>query len=468
MKITFIRPNLSDTRSPDAWQPLAFAVLAGLTPPDVELDFFDEHLEPIPDDHDTDLVALTVETFTARRAYQIATHFRRRDIKVVMGGYHPSFLPEEALTYADAVVIGDAEGVWGRLVRDAQQGKLQRVYKDSKLPSLEGLKFDHSIFKGKRYNPIPFIRFTPVQYGRGCRFACDFCSIHAFYGSRTRQRPVAELVAEIEALGRKHVIFIDDNLFVNVPKAEELFRALIPLSIRWACLVSVDIAKNARLLELMAKSGCVAAATGFESLDKENLGQMRKGWNLKDDDHITAIQKFHDQGIMIYATFVFGYDQDTVDSFDITAEFAIRSKFALANFLALTPTPGSRLYNRLMSENRLIFDRWWLDPDYRFGQATFRPLRMTTDELPEGCRRARKTFYEYGSILKRALGPVANNHDLSHLGIYLAANLVVKHNVFSNIGRRLGADTPLEPRLENVPLQPTSSKGLRLGTATGG
>ena len=269
-------------------------------------------------------------------------------------------------------------------------------------------------------------------------------------------------------LGRKHVIFIDDNLFVNVPKAEELFRALIPLSIRWACLVSVDIAKNARLLGLMAKSGCVAAATGFESLDKENLGQMRKGWNLKDDDPITAIQKFHDQGIMIYATFVFGYDQDTVDSFDITAEFAIRSKFALANFLALTPTPGSRLYNRLMSGNRLIFDRWWLDPDYRFGQATFRPLRMTTDELPEGCRRARKTFYEYGSILKRALGPVANNHDLSHLGIYLAANLVVKHNVFSNIGRRLGADTPLEPRLENVPLQPTSSKGLRLGAATGG
>ena len=468
MKVTFIRPNLSDTRSPDAWKPLAFAVLAGLTPPDVELDFFDDHLEPIPDDHDTDLVALTVDTYTARRAYQIATQFRQRGIQIVMGGYHPSFLPEEALTYADAVVIGDAEGVWGQLVRDAKQGKLQRVYKDSKLPSLKGLKFDHSIFEGKRYNPIPFVRFTPVQYSRGCRFACDFCSIHAFYGSRTRQRPVAELVAEIEALGRKHVIFIDDNLFVNVPKAEELFRALIPLSIRWACLVSVDIAKNARLLGLMAKSGCVAAATGFESLDKENLGQMRKGWNLKDDDPITAIQKFHDQGIMIYATFVFGYDQDTVDSFDITAEFAIRSKFALANFLALTPTPGSRLYNRLMSGNRLIFDRWWLDPDYRFGQATFRPLRMTTDELPEGCRRARKTFYEYGSILKRALGPVASNHDLSHLGIYLAANLVVKHNIFCNIGRRLGADTPLEPRLENVPLQPTSSKGLRLGAATGG
>ena len=121
MKITFIRPNLSDTRSPDAWRPLAFAVLAGLTPPDVALDFFDEYLEPIPDDHDTDLIALTVGTYTARRAYQIATHFRQRGIPVVMGGYHPSFLPEEALTYADAVVIGDAEGIWGELVRDASR-----------------------------------------------------------------------------------------------------------------------------------------------------------------------------------------------------------------------------------------------------------------------------------------------------------------------------------------------------------
>ena len=468
MKITFIRPNFLDVRSPDAWEPLAFAILAGLTPKDIELEFYDEHLESIPQDHDTDLVALTAKTFTARRAYQIASDFRQRGIPVVMGGYHPSFLPEEALAYADSVVIGDAEEVWAQVVRDAKRGELKQIYKGSKLPQLKRLNYDRNIFKGKRYNPISFIQFSSIQYSRGCRFTCDFCSIHAFYGSQTRHRPVTELVAEIKALDRRFIVFVDDNLFVNASMAEELFRALIPLNIRWACQISLDVANNNQLLNLMAKSGCVAAVIGFESINKANLGQMKKGWNIKHDAHIDAIQKFHDLGIMIYATFVFGYDNDTVDSFDITAEFAISSKFALSNFLALTPTPGSPLYARLLAENRLIYERWWLDPNYRFGQATFYPLRMTPDELPEGCSRARKIFYKSGSIFKRMLGTVANNHDFSHLGIYLATNLVVKSNIFSKIGCRLGAVTPLVPQLDNIPLPLTSSRGLGLRSATVG
>ena len=462
MKITFIYPHLIDTRSSDAMGPLVFAILAGLTPPDVELDFLDECLEPIPDDHDTDLVALTVGTYTARRAYQIATQFRQRGIPVVMGGYHPTFLPEEALVYADAVVIGDAEGVWGQLVRDAQRGKLQRVYRQSKQPSLEGLKFDRSIFKGKRYKPLVL-----VQYSRGCRYACDFCSIHAFYGSHTRQRPVAEVVAEIEALDRKYIAFVDDNLFVDIPKAEELFRALIPLNIHWGGQVSIDIAKSTQLIDLMAKSGCFAVAIGFDSLCEDNLRQMRKGWNLKHSDYDTAIQKFRDCGIMIYGCFVFGYDHDMVDSFDITAEFAIRSKFALANLVPLTPTPASRLYNRLMSENRLIFERWWIDPNYRYGQATFHPLRMTADELTEGCLRARKMFYGRRSVLKRVLDPVANSRNIYHLGLFLLGNLITRHELSYKLLHRLGASTPLEPRLEDVPIRPTSSRGLRLGAVTG-
>jgi radical SAM superfamily enzyme YgiQ (UPF0313 family) len=148
MKITFIRPNFMDVRSPDAWEPLAFAILAGLTPKDIELEFYDEHLESIPHNHDTDLVALTAKTFTARRAYQIASDFRQRGIPVVMGGYHPSFLPEEALAYADSVVIGDAEEVWAQVVRDAKRGELNQIYKGSKLPQLKRLNYDRNIFKG--------------------------------------------------------------------------------------------------------------------------------------------------------------------------------------------------------------------------------------------------------------------------------------------------------------------------------
>jgi radical SAM superfamily enzyme YgiQ (UPF0313 family) len=463
MKITFIRPHFTDRRSADAMEPLAFAVLAGLTPPHVEMDFFDERLEAIPDHHDTDLVALTVETFTARRAYQIATGFRQRGIPVVMGGYHPSFLPEEALVYADAAVIGDAEGVWDRLVQDAQQGKLQRVYRQSKQPSLDGLKFDRSIFQSKRYKPI-----APVQYGRGCRYACDFCSIHALYGSHTRQRPVTEVVAEVEALDRKHIVFVDDNLFVDEPKAEELFRALIPLNIHWACQVSIDIVQHPQLMDLMADSGCFCAMIGFESLNKDNLMQMKKKWNVEHADYDTAVQRFRERGIMIYASFVLGYDHDTVDTFDTTAEFAVQCKFLLANLVPLNPTPASKVYDRLMNDNRLIFERWWLHPDYRYGQATFHPLRMTPDELAEGCLRARRKFHGYESILKRALDLKANSRDLYHLGFYLGANLLARRELSYKLGHRLGANTSLQPALENVPLKPPSSEGLGPNTAIGG
>lgn len=459
MKITFIAPRLMETFSADAMEPLVFAILAGLTPPDVELDFLDERLEPIPDDHETDMVALTVDIFTARRAYQIAAHFRRRGIPIVMGGYHPSLLPQEALVYADAVVIGDAEGTWEQLIRDAQQGRLRRVYRQSKQPSLEGLRFDRGIFQGKRYKPI-----TPVQWGRGCRFGCDFCSIHAFYGFETRQRPVAEVVAEIEALNRKYILFVDDNLFANVPRAEELLRALIPLNIHWGCQISIDVANHTQLLDLMARSGCFAAVIGFESLNENNLRLLNKGWNVKYCDYETAIRRFRDRGIMIYGSFVFGYDHDTVDTFDITAEFAVRSKLALVNLIPFSPMPGTRRYEPLMAENRLIYDRWWLDPHYRFGQAVFHPLRMTADELAEGCVRAREMFYGYGSILERALDLRANSRDPHHVGFYVTANLMARRVSTLKLGRPLGADAPLEPPLENVPLQLTSSEGMRLGT----
>jgi len=452
MKITFIRPHFLDERGSGSWKPLVFALLAGLTPRDVILDYFDERSEPIPYDHDTDLVALTVETYTARRAYQIATHFRQRGIPVVMGGHHPSFLPEEALVFADAVVIGDAEGVWEQLVRDAQQGKLQRTYKQPGLLSLQGLRFDRSVLEFSGPTLIPFFKFASVQYGRGCRHCCDFCSVHSFYGSQARTRPVAEVVAEIEMLDRKFVAFVDDNLFVGPQSAEELFRALIPLNIRWGTQIGIDIARNARLMDLMAESGCSAVIIGFESLRKDSLGEMKKGWNLGHLGYDAAVQEFRDRGIMIFGTFVFGYDHDTTDSFEMAVDFALRSRLTLANFLTLTPTPGTALYDRLKDENRLFVDRWWLDPDYRYGQATFRPLQMQPDQLPEGCENARQQFYRYGNILKRTLDPAANSRDLYHLAFSWGMNWIVKHDLHSNIGCRLGAVSPLEPALERVPV----------------
>ncbi|HEY9766652.1 MAG TPA: radical SAM protein, partial [Chroococcales cyanobacterium] len=371
MKILFVRPNMSAGRSSDAMEPLAFAILAGLTPPEIERKFLDERLENIPLDEKADLLALSVETFTARRAYQIADAYRERGIPVVMGGFHPTFLPEEAQGHADSVVIGDAETVWPKLLEDLRRGELKKSYQSEKASSLDGIIFDRSLFQGKKYVPI-----APVQFGRGCKFACDFCSINAFYGSTLRQRPVKEVIEEIESLKTRNIFFIDDNLFVDEAKTRELLENLIPLKVRWGCQISMDVASNPALLDLMKQSGCLVAQTGFESLNKDNLGAMAKKANLKHFDeggYLSAIEALRKRGIMIYGTFVLGYDYDTPDSFLTTFFFAQKNKFFLANFNPLMTMPGTRLFKRLKEEGRLIHEQWWLDPDYRYGQAMFRP-----------------------------------------------------------------------------------------------
>ncbi|MFZ1754568.1 MAG: radical SAM protein [Caldilineaceae bacterium] len=433
MKITFIRPNMLPVRGRDAMEPLVFAILAGLTPRDVETVLHDDRLEPILFDEPTDLVALTVETYTARRAYQIATEYRKRGVPVVMGGYHPTFLPEEARQFADAVVVGDADALWPQVVRDAQRGQLQRLYRDAGFPPLDNLRPDRSIFRGKHYAPAAL-----VQYGRGCRFACEFCSIHAFYGKDLRQRPVENVVAEIESTGKKHIFLVDDNIFVDVPRAKELFTALIPLKIRWSCQISVDVAQDRELMGLLEKSGCTTAVVGFESLNENSLRQMKKHWNLKHNDYATSVQIFQDHGIMLYGSFVFGYDDDTPDSFDRTLEFAQASKFYTANFNPLTPMPGAALYDRLAQEGRLLYDRWWLDPNFRYGDAVFRPKGMSAAELTAGCYRIRKAFHSLRSIASRGLETRTNCRDPYRLGLHLASNFVSRWMIDRKQGLALG------------------------------
>jgi radical SAM superfamily enzyme YgiQ (UPF0313 family) len=449
LKITLIRPSMQGRRTSDAMQPLAFAILRSLTPSDVEVVAYDERVEAIPLDEPTDLVAMTVETYTARRAFQLAAAYRRRGVAVVMGGYHPTFLPDECSAFADAVALGDAEGVWPAIVADARQGRLRRRYEQQGFPALTGLPLaNRSIFNGKRYAPV-----TLVQYGRGCRFNCEFCSIHAFYGNSLRQRSVRDVCEEIERGGHSYVFFVDDNLFVDVPRARELFEAVRSLGIKWFCQSSIDIARDRSLVRLMARSGCSSALFGFESLRSENLRQMRKGWNVKWQDFETSIGVVRDAGIMIYGTFVHGYDHDTVESFDDTVAFAIRHQFYLANFNPLTPTPGAPLYDRLASEGRLIHDRWWLDPSYRYGDATFHPRGMTADELTEGCWRARRTFNSAGSIARRFLDPQGALRTPRHAVQYLLSNVISRRAIHEKQGAALGGPETLDlpPSLGAVP-----------------
>ncbi|MCP3892006.1 MAG: B12-binding domain-containing radical SAM protein [Desulfobulbaceae bacterium] len=438
MKITFIRPNLSDRRSADAMEPLVFAILARLTPADIDITFYDERVEPLDLRDTPDLVALTVETYTARRAYQISTSYKERGVPVVMGGYHPSLLPEEAAKFADALIIGDAEELWPQLIADFRKGNLQKVYRNENPPAIENVLGDYSLFKGKRYGKI-----KPVYAGRGCKYACDFCSINAFYGNSVRQRPLNDVIAEVESFKSKLFFLIDDNLFVDLQRTTALLNALIPLKIHWVCQTSIEIAQNKELMDLLARSGCIAATIGFESLNRENLKQMNKASNLHQHDYTSTIQQFYDRGIMIYGTFVFGYDHDTRDSFEPVVDFAIESKFCLANFNPLLPTPGTRLYKRLESAGRLLYKQWWLDHNYRYGSATFKPALMSPDDLTNGCFQARKDFNSYSSIFSRTFRLKANSGSVRNIACCLIANFINKKEVMVKQNSCLGAQYPL-------------------------
>lgn len=435
--ITFIRPNIGDFRSSDAMTPLAFAVLSGATPARIERHLIDERLEPVTD-QETDLAAITVETFTARRAYQIAARYRARGIPVVMGGYHPTLCPEEVSEHADAIVIGDAEETWPEVLRDLEGGRLKKVYRAPQSSSqIPQLAFDRSIFAGKRYAPLQL-----VLAGRGCRFACDFCSIHAFYGKGTWLRPLEDIVAEIRALPRRQpIFFVDDNLFSTREALRELLTALIPLKIRWCAQISIDIARDEAMLDLMQRSGCFLVLIGFESLEPDNLRQMGKRWNHAAGPYADVIRRLHKRGIMIYGTFVFGYGADGPDCFARAARFARDSRLCIANFNPLTPMPGTALYDRLAGEGRLIGKSWWLEPSYRYGKAIFEPSGMTKRQLEDGCMDARREFYGTRSILTRAL----RIRDPWKLSIMLLANAISRTEIRRKQNALLGAEPVSQP-----------------------
>lgn len=432
MKIALVRPNMGDYRAGDAMPPLAMAILAaraGGRP----VSLFDDKVEVIPECPDADLVALSVETFTARRAYELADRFRRQGKTVVMGGYHPTFLPDEALGHADAVVIGDAEGAWERLLADAEAGCLQSRYQGNNAAPLVGHVMDRRIFAGKAYAPIEL-----AQYGRGCRFVCDFCSIHSFYGPKVRVRPTEELVAELAGINRRRLLFfVDDNLFSTPAQLQALLQAIKPLNLRWSCQISIDVARDPALLDQLAQAGCRFVLIGFESLERENLIQMKKNWNQVAGDYLTVARALHQRGIGIYGTFVFGYDHDTPDTIRRSLDFALEARLEIANFNPLTPTPGSGLYQRLQAEGRLLSPRWWLDPDYRYGDPIFRPGAMSPEALAAGCFEAKRRFYAWSSIALRLLD---SDTRFSWFGRSMSAiaNFISRREVHRKQGRLLG------------------------------
>ena len=429
MKLTIVHPCVGrrvGEKYIRSWQmePLAPAVLAGLTGPGVEITFHDDRMESIPYDEPTDLVAISVETYTARRAYQIASEYRKRGVPVVMGGFHATLVPEEVSDYAESILIGEAETLWPKLIEDFRNGRLRRVYRRAGRPSLDGLKLDRSIFSGKRYLPIGL-----VEAGRGCQFRCEFCAIQSYFKSTQTRRPAQEIVEEVSRLNKKLVFFVDDNITSNIEEAKEFFRALIPLNIRWVSQASINVAHDEEFLRLIKASGCQGLLIGFESLNPQNLKRMHKGFNQMKGGYEVALANLRRHGIRLYVTFILGYDDDSVDTFEETLEFAMKHRFYMVAFNHLTPFPGTPLYRRLEDEGRLTYDKWWLDPEYRYGMVPFEPRGMSAEEVRLRCIEARARFYSYPSMLKRSLDFEVNASDFFMWRNFFVINTMMRREV---------------------------------------
>lgn len=435
-KVTFIYPAIGKKQGKKyikTWkmEPLPVATLASYVPENVDIEFFDDRLELIDYDSKTDLVAINVETYTARRAYGISKKFRDRGIPVVMGGYHPTHLPNETGEYADSVVVGQAESVWADLLNDVKNGQLKKRYSGngevrSKLPL-------RSIFEGKDY-----LKLGLVETGRGCPFTCEFCHITTFYDGKYYPRPIPDIIEDIINSGRDKFFFVDDNLVANPKHTIALCKELEKLNITWAGQGTLTMAKNPELLKWMKRSGCMMMLIGFESLESENLKQMDKDWSLKLGEQKDLIRRIHEFGIGIYATFIFGFDYDTDDTFKKTIDFSLENRFFYAAFNHLLPFPGTPLYKRLENEKSLLVTNWWLSNKYSYGDVIFKPKQMSPERLSENCLNARKEFFKFSAISKRGFSQLKRNQSLSTFLLFLISNMNLKDEVDGKYGLPLG------------------------------
>ncbi|MBN1219733.1 MAG: B12-binding domain-containing radical SAM protein [Anaerolineae bacterium] len=442
MKLTLIKPNIGRMEhslyvDEARMEPLPLGVLAGLTPPEVEVVLYDDRMESIPYDDPTDLVAITVETFTARRAYEIGAEYRQRGVPVVMGGMHATLVPQEVARHADALYLGDAEFLWPQVIEDARRGKLQSVYQAKGGPAqVGGILPRRDIFKGKGYLPL-----TLLQFSRGCRFDCTFCAVSAYFNQTHYCRNVGEVIQEIEQQERGLLFFVDDNMLANRVAAKQLFRELIPLNIHWVSQASIDMTEDRELMDLMVKSGCLGHVVGFESINPLNLHSIKKTPNLngKFENYRPQLEILRDYGLQTWAAFTIGHDHDTVESIEQTVEFAMANKFAFAAFNVLMPYPNTLLYRQLAAEGRLLYSgRWWLHPDYRFNYAAFQPRLMSPAELTEAGFRARTTFNSPLSIIRRTFDLKTNMRSLFRLSQYVAYAPLFRREMYKKHGLRFG------------------------------
>jgi len=365
--------------------------VAASMPHYVDTKIIDEDVEAIDFNIDADIIGVSFMTYNAPRAYEIGDRFRAKGKKVIFGGYHPTFMPEEAIRHADSVCLGEAELNLPKMMEDFRANRLKPFYQ-SELVNLDNLpELNRSLIQKKAY----FIS-NVLQATRGCHNHCTFCSVAPFNRYKIRTRPIGKVLEELKSLGR-YILFMDDNITLNREYAKELFKQMIPLKKKWFSQCGVGIAEDDELLHLAAKSGCQGLFIGFESLSQQSLSAWKKECNRK-RDYLEIVRKIHSKGIAICAAFVFGCDEDGPDVFAQTLDFLLEANIETLQSTRLTPFPGTPLFNKMKKDGRL-FDKDW--SHYDFFHVVYQPLNMDIEILDYGTAWVQKEFYSYRNIIRR-------------------------------------------------------------------
>jgi radical SAM superfamily enzyme YgiQ (UPF0313 family) len=415
MKVKFILPALLEATDPGfrpikyaLFPPLGLASLAGYLAPDDEAVLEDEHVMPLDLHDEPDLVVMSVYITSAKRAYQLAAHYRSRGSHVALGGLHVSSLPDEAARHADTIFIGPGEDTWPTFLDDFRRGKPAPRYVSQRRSLVGAPPIRRDLIDRRRY-----LCPNSIVVSRGCPHHCDFCYKDAFYqgGISFYTQQVDDALAEIDRMPGKHVYFLDDHLLGNPRFARALFDGMRGMGRVFQGASTVDAILRSDLIEHAARAGMRSVFVGLETINEENLRLHAKRQNLA-RDYDAVIHRVHDLGIMINASFVFGLDDDGPDVFDRTVDWAVSRSIETATFHIMTPYPGTALHDRVAAEGRITDDDW---DHYDTRHVVYRPLGMDPAELLAGYHRAYRDFYRWGSIFRGALGQTTIHRTMRHL-----------------------------------------------------
>src|SRR5512135_53485 len=423
-----------------ALPPLNLAIIARYTPDHYDVQIVDEAVENLDLDAAVDLVGITCMTPLAPRAYEIAASFRARGVPVVMGGIHVSYMTEEALQYADAVVVGEGENIWPKLLEDFELGRMQRVYRACELPDVENLLAPRrDLLRGKYF-------VDTVQTGRGCPINCNFCSVTAFNGSRYRVRNIDSVIDEINSIKSKRIFIVDDNIVGQGPRfikrAKDFFDRLQECDKEWGGQTCLNIVEHDDVLKAAQRSGCKGLLIGFESLDPVTIDSMHKSVNLRPNtrNFRDAIKKLHDHGIAIVGCFIFGTEGQSKDAFRRTIDFVLENEIDAVQMSLETPLPGTAFYRQMVEEGRLLLTDYPNDwRHYTIFEPVFEMNGMSPQDAYEGLLQAYAEVSSFRASLVRGIKTFRNTRSLFSTGISFSWN----YQAYKTIRN---AQTPLVPR----------------------